>query len=166
MCLVLVLRMEDVRWLKTMLSSELEVRSPKSDKKEASYLAGNCMKLYRDSVLIGYAEMRTVGSHTEITTVLVDPKVRGQGVGKKLIESAIQQIGHNKILCCTKDPAMARGLQKLKFKSVGWPGFWTAVVLSFNTSTRLVSMLIRFDFKRIWRQGKGIHKYERYEFKK
>ena len=58
---------------------------------------------------------------------------------------------------------MAKVLQNLDFKSIGWPGFWTATVLTFNTFARLFSMLIRFEFRRIWQQGKGIHKYERYE---
>ena len=158
--------MEDVRWLKKMLSSELEVRPPSSDKKEAKYLAGNCAKIYRDGDLIGYAEMRKVGSHTEISTVLVDKDFRKQGIGKELIEKAVKQIKSDKILCCTKNPAMAKVLQNLTFKSIGWPGLSTAIMLTFNTFARLLSMLIRFEFKRIWRQGKGIHKYERYEFKK
>jgi len=155
--------MEEVRWLKAMLSSELEVRPPTSDKKEEKYLAGNCAKIYRDGNLIGYAEMRKVGSHIEISTVLVDKDFRSQGVGRELIEKAVKQIGNQKILCCTKNPAMAKVLQNLSFKSIGWPGFWTATILTFNTFARLFSMLIRLEFKRIWRQGKGIHKYERYE---
>ena len=158
--------MEEVRWLKAMLSTELEVRPPASDKKEAKYLQGDCAKIYRDNKLIGYAEMRKVGSHTEISTVLVDNDFRGQGVGKDLIEQAVKLIENNKILCCTKNPAMAKVLQNLKFNSIGWPGFWTATILTFNTFARLLSMLIRFEFKRIWRQGKGIHKYERYELKR
>jgi len=158
--------MEDVRWLKSMLRDELEVRPPSSDKKETRFLTGNCVKIYRESTLIAYAEMRKVGSHTEISTVLVDPKYRSQGIGKELIEMAIDKIENNKILCCTKNPAMATVLQNLKFQSIGWPGFSTAVILTFNTFARLISMLIRLDFKRIWRQGKGIHKYERYELKK
>ena len=84
--------MEDVRWLKAMLSSELEVRPPASDKKEAKYLTGNCVKIYRDGNLVAYAEMRKVGSHTEISTVLVDSKYRNQGIGKELIEKAIREI--------------------------------------------------------------------------
>ena len=79
---------------------------------------------------------------------------------------AIDKIENNKILCCTKNPAMATVLQNLKFQSIGWPGFSTAAILTFNTFARLISMLIRLEFKRIWRQGKGIHKYERYELKK
>jgi len=158
--------MEDVRWLKAMLSKELEVRPPKSDKNEAKYLAGNCVKLYRNGNLIGYTEMRKVGNHIEISTVLVDSKFRNQGVAKELIEMAIGQINHEKILCCTKNPAMAKVLQNLKFNSIGWPSFSTATILTFNTFVRLVSMLIRFEFKRIWIQGKGIHKYERYELEK
>ena len=158
--------MEEVRWLKAMLSTELEVRPPASDKKEAKFLHGDCAKIYREDNLIGYAEMRKVGSHTEISTVLVDKDFRGQGVGKELIEQAVKQIKNDKILCCTKNPAMAKVLQKLNFNSIGWPGFWTATILTFNTFARLFSMLIRFEFKRIWRQGKGILKYERYELKK
>jgi GNAT superfamily N-acetyltransferase len=149
-----------------MLSSELEVRPPASDKKEAKYLRGNCVKVYRDDAIVAYAEMRTVGSHTEISTVLVDARYRNQGIGKELIEKAIRKIENNKILCCTKNPAMATVLQNLKFQSIGWPGFSTAAILTFNTFARLVSMLIRLEFKRIWRQGKGIHRYERYELKK
>ena len=155
--------MEEIEWLKDMLSRELEVRPPMNDKKEAKLLAGNCVTLYDGLSIIGYAEMRKVGGHTEISTVLVDPSQRNKGVGKKLILKAIKSIESGKILCCTKNPAMAKVLQNLDFKSIGWPGFWTATVLTFNTFARLFSMLIRFEFRRIWQQGKGIHKYERYE---
>ena len=157
--------MEDVKWLKSMLAKELEVRPPSSDKKEAKYLAGNCLKLYREGKLIAYAEMRKVGSHTEISTVLVDEKLRGQGIGKELIEKSVEKIESGKILCCTKNPVMAKILQKRGFKSIGWPGFSTAMILTLNTFARLLSMLIRFEFKRIWRQGKVIYRYERYELK-
>ncbi len=158
--------MEDVKWLKSMLANELEVRPPTSDKKEAKYLAGNCLKLYREDKLIAYAEMRKVGSHTEISTVLVDEKLRGQGIGKELIKKSVEKIESGKILCCTKNPVMAKILQERGFNSIGWPGFSTAMVLALNTFARLLSMLIRFEFKRIWLQGKVIHRYERYELKK
>ena len=158
--------MEEVRWLKYMLSTELEVRPPTSDKNEAKCLQGECAKIYRDGNLIAYAEMRKIGRHTEINTVIVDKNFRGQGVGKELIEQAVKQIKNDKILCCTKNPALAKVLQGLKFNSIGCPGFWTATVLTFNTLARLLSMIIRFEFRRIWRQGKGILKYERYELKR
>ncbi len=155
--------MEEVKWLKAMLRRELEVRPPMSDKKEAKLLAGNCVTLYRDGGIIGYAEMRKVGNHTEISTVLVDSSQRNKGVGKELILKAIESIESGKVLCCTKNPAMAKVLQNLEFKSIGWPGLSTAIVLTFNTFARLFAMLIRFEFSRILQQGKGIHKYERYE---
>ena len=96
--------MEEVRWLKTMLSTELEVRPPTSDKKEAKYLQGDCAKIYRDGDIIGYAEMRKVGSHTEISTVLVDNNFRGQGVGKELIGMAVKQIKNDKSNRTRKNP--------------------------------------------------------------
>ena len=161
-----LLYMEEVKWLKFMLSRELAVRPPMNDKKEAKLLAGNCVKLHRDGEIIGYAEIKKLGNHTEISTVLVDPSHRNRGVGKELISKVVESIGSGKILSFTKNPAMAKVLQDLNFKSIGWPGFWTATVLTFNTIARLFSMLIRFEFRRIWQQGKGIHKYERYELTK
>lgn len=161
-----LLFMEEVQWLKAMLRRELEVRPPMSDKKEAKLLAGNCVILHDRGEIVGYAEMRKVGKHTEISTVLVDPSQRNKGVGKELILKAVESIENDKILCCTKNPAMAKVLQNLDFKSIGWPGFSTATVLTLNTFARLFSMVIRFEFRRIWQQGKGIHKYERYELTK
>ena len=158
-----LLYMEEVEWLKAMLSRELAVRPPMNNKKEAKLLAGNCVKLHRDGEIIGYAEIRKVGNHTEISTVLVDSSHRNKGLGKELISKAVESIGSGKILCCTKNPVMAKVLQGLDFNSIGWPGFWTATVLMLNTFARLYSMLIRFEFRRIWQQGKGIHKFERYE---
>mgnify|MGYP001246177979 CR=1 FL=1 len=158
--------MKDVDWLKSMLALEREVRPPSSAKREQKYLDGNCVKLYHDGKIVAYAEMRKVGKHTEISTVLVDPSQRNKGVGKELILKAVESIENDKILCCTKNPAMAKVLQNLEFKSIGWPGFSTATVLTFNTFARLFSMLIRFEFRRIWQQGQGIHKYERYELTK
>ena len=137
--------MEEVKWLKAMLRRELEVRPPMSDKKEAKLLAGNCVTLYRDGGIIGYAEMRKVGNHTEISTVLVDSSQRNKGVGKELILKAIESIESGKVLCCTKNPAMAKVLQNLNFKSIGWPGLTTATMLTFNTFARLFSMLIRLS---------------------
>jgi predicted GNAT family acetyltransferase len=158
--------MKDVDWLKSMLAIEREVRPPSSTRREQKYLDGNCVKLYHDGKIVAYAEMRKVGKHTEISTVLVDPSQRNKGVGKELILKAVESIENDKILCCTKNPAMAKVLQNLDFKSIGWPGLSTATMLTFNTFARLFSMLIRFEFRRIWQQGKGIHKYERYELTK
>ena len=62
----------------------------------------------------------------------------------------------------TKNPAMAKVLKDLGFTVKKWPGFYTYLILSINTIRRLFSMLIRFEFKRIWQQGKGIHKYDMY----
>ena len=155
--------MEDVDWLRSMLSMEREVRPPGSKKSENKYLTGNCVKLYDRERIIAYAEMRKVGSHVEISTVLVDPEYRNKGYGKELICQAVKKIDHNKILCCTKNPAMAKMLHSLDFKITKWPGFWTYFVLSVYTIKRLFSMLVRLDFKRIWQQGKGIHKYDLFE---
>ena len=152
--------MDDVEWLLSTLSSELEVRPPTSRRREAKYLAGNCVKLYHGKQLIAYAEMRMVGRHMEISTVLVDSNYRAQGKGKELIKKALESITCDKILCCTKNPAMAKVLHDLGFTVKKWPGFFTYTILSINTIRRLFSMLLRFEFKRIWQQGKGIHTYD------
>ena len=152
--------MDDVEWLLSTLSSELEVRPPTSRRREAKYLAGNCVKLYHGKQLIAYAEMRMVGRHMEISTVLVDSNYRAQGKGKELIKKALESITCDKILCCTKNPAMAKVLHDLGFTVKKWPGFYTYTILSINTIRRLFSMLLRFEFKRIWQQGKGIHTYD------
>ena len=152
--------MDDVEWLLSTLSSELEVRPPTSRRREAKYLAGNCVKLYQGEQLIAYAEMRMVGHHMEISTVLVDANYRSQGKGKELIKKALESITCDKILCCTKNPAMAKVLHDLGFTVKKWPGFYTYAILSINTIRRLFSMLLRFEFKRIWQQGKGIHTYD------
>jgi len=101
-----------------------------------------------------------VGRHMEISTVLVDSNYRGQGKGKELIKKALESITCDKILCCTKNPAMAKVLHDLGFTVKKWPGFYTYTILSINTIRRLFSMLLRFEFKRIWQQGKGIHTYD------
>ena len=54
--------MEDVDWLRSMLSMEQEVRPPGSKKSEAKFLDGNCVKLYDKDRIVAYAEMRKVGS--------------------------------------------------------------------------------------------------------
>ena len=155
--------MEDVDWLQSMLSKEREVRPPGSKKSEQRYLDGNCVKLYDNDRIVAYAEMRRVGSHVEISTVLVDLEYRNNGYGKRIIEAALANIKHSKVMACTKNPAMAKVLDSLGFKVTKWPGFWTNFILSINTIKRLIAMLIRFDFKRIWQQGKGIHKYDQFE---
>ena len=152
--------MDDVEWLQSTLSAELEVRPPTSRRREDRYLAGNCVKLYHGEQLIAYAEMRMVGRHMEISTVLVDAKYRGQGKGKELISKALASITCDKILCCTKNPAMAKVLKDHGFTVKKWPGSYTYLILSINTMRRLFSMLLRFEFNRIWQQGKGIHTYD------
>ena len=99
----------------------------------------------------------------EISTVLVDPEYRNQGYGKKLMQQAVEKIEHNKIMCCTKNPAMAKLLHELDFKITKWPGLWTNFVLTIYTFRRLISMIIRLDFKRIWLQGKNILNYDQFE---
>jgi len=158
--------MEDVDWLISMLSNELEVRPPSRRKREQRFLDGDCVKLYDNGRIFAYAEMRMVGKYMEISTVLIDPKYRGKGHGKELIEKALQHITKDKILCCTKNPAMAKVLGNLDFKVTKWPGFWTFLILSINTVRRMFSMIFRLEFRRIWRQGKGIHKYDMFEIKR
>ena len=158
--------MEDVDWLRSMLSNELEVRPPRSKKSEQRFLDGNCVKLYDNNRIVAYAEMHRVGSHVEISTVLVDHEYRNKGIGKRLVKQVMGEINHNKILCCTKNPAMAKVLDSLGFKPTKWPGIWTNFVLSINIIRRFISMLIRFDFTRIWQQGKGIHRYSLFEIKR
>lgn len=165
-CSQLVPDMEDCVWLRSMLTSELEVRPPRSERKEKQALAGFCTTIYDNGRLVAFAEMRKVGSHVEISTVLVDPAHRGRGVGKSLIRTSVEQIEGSLVLCCTKNPAMAKVLKSLGFTAVGWPGISTAIGLTINTIGRLLSMLIRFEFKRIWIQGKGILAYERYVLEK
>ena len=120
--------MDDVEWLLSTLSAELEVRPPTSRRREARYLAGNCVKLYHGEQLIAYAEMRMVGRHMEISTVLVDAKYRGQGKGKELIKKALDTITCEKILCCTKNPAMAKVLRDLGFTVKQWPGSYLSLI--------------------------------------
>jgi GNAT superfamily N-acetyltransferase len=158
--------MEDAAWLKTMLASELEVRPPRSLQSEGKALERWCSKIHIEGRLVAFAEMRKVGSHVEISTVLVDKNHRGMGVGGLLIEDALEHIPDGKVLCCTKNPAMAAVLQKQGFSPIGWPGTKTAVSLSVNTVRRLASMLFRLEFRRVWIQGKGILKYERYELRR
>ena len=90
--------MEDVDWLRSMLSMEQEVRPPGSKKSETKFLNGNCVKLHDGKRIVAYAEMRKVGSHVEISTVLVDPEYRNKGYGKRLIEQAVKKIDYNKTL--------------------------------------------------------------------
>ena len=158
--------MEDVDWLRSMLSNEREVRPPRSKKSEQRFLERNCVKLYDNDRIVAYAEMHRVGSHVEISTVLVDHEYRNKGFGKRLVKQMMGEINHHKILCCTKNPAMAKVLHSLGFKKTKWPGIWTNFILCINIIRRFISMLIRFDFARIWQQGKGIHRYSLFEIKR
>ena len=74
--------MEDCVWLRSMLASELEVRPPKSERKEKQALDGFCSTLRDNGQLIAFAEMRKVGSHVEISTVLVDQPIVARAWGK------------------------------------------------------------------------------------
>ena len=153
--------MEEVDWLKLMLTTELELRPPSTTRSEQKTLRGNTVKLYDDDdKIIAYAEMRKVGSHVEISTVLVDPKYRGKGYGRQLIKQALQQMDGEKILCITKNPSMAKVLQNLDFSISKWLGFHTFFAICYNTIKRFFSMLVRLDVKRIWYQAKGIHRYD------
>ena len=87
---------------------------------------------------------------------------RGMSSGGLLIKVAFKHIPDRKILCCNKNPARAAVLQKQGISPIGWTGTKTVVSLSRNTIARLVSMLLCLEFRRVWNQGKGIHKYERY----
>ena len=83
-----LLYMEEVKWLKFMLSHELAVRPPMNDKKEAKLLAGNCVKLHRDGEIIGYAEIRKVFSVSKIGKIagcLVNEGIVKKGCSFRLL---------------------------------------------------------------------------------
>lgn len=154
--------MDDVAWLRDMLARELEVRPPRAATAEARALAGDCITLRREARLVAFAEIRRLGPATEISTVLVDPDHRGQGLGVTLIEKAMESIETPMVFSATKHPAMARTLERAGFTRVRWPGTRLMLHLIWNTLGRMFEMLWRLEFRRIWVQGRSIFGYTRY----
>ncbi len=158
--------MEDAVWLREMLSLEMEVRPPRNLKAEQKFLDGNVATLRHDGRIIGYTDLRDYGKTAEITTFIIDPKYRGMGNASKLVLKAIESCPQQIILCCTKNPKMAKVLENCGFEITHWPGLKEYFLLTINTIKRIFSMIFRFEFKRLWIQAKGFMKYKIYKLEK
>ena len=155
--------MQDAQWLREMLSQELEVRPPHSLKREQRLLTGNVTTLRNDGSLIGYTNIRDYGKTAEITTFIIDPEFRGKGNAKKLILKVIELTPHKMILSCTRNPKMAAALEGCGFEITYWPGLKEYFLLTINAIKRILTMLFRLEFKRLWVQTKGFTKYKIYK---
>ena len=158
--------MEVVDWLRLMLANEMEVRAPRSRKSELKFIQNNCVLLQKNGEYMGFAELRTMGKSTEITTFVIDPKVRGKGYGKLLIEECIKQSKSDYILSCTKNAAMSSLLEKCGFSQVRWPGLVENFWITVNTFRSIFQMLLLWEWKRLWHKGKGIFSYKKYQLKR
>ena len=154
--------MQDAAWLHEMLSQELEVRPPRSLKAEQRCFSGNIVTLRFEGDIIGYTNIRDYGKTAEITTFIIDPKFIGKGNAKKLVLKAIESTPQKIILSCTKNPKMAATLEDCGFEIIGWPGLKECFLLTINTVKRIISMIFRLEFKRLWTQVKGSMKYKIY----
>jgi len=141
----------------------MEVRPPRSLRVEQKILAGNVVTLRIDDDIIGFTEIRSYGKTAEIATFIIDPKYRGKGNAKKLVLKAIKISPQKRIISCTKNPKMARVLEDCGFEITHWPGLKEYILLTINTIKRVLSMIFRLEFKRLWVQAKGFTKYKIYK---
>ena len=145
---------EDLGWLKSMASEELDLRPPS--------LVGidqNSIILRDESgIAIAHATVTNRWQGKEINTFLVDPNHRGKGLSHKLLS----KINEVRVFCYTRNPRLQSALGKAGYSRSIFPGIIATLNLAITRTGLLIWMLATFDFKRIFHQIINLPKYKLY----
>ena len=137
--------MEEREWLAKQLANELDLISC-SEK--------NSRFIYRDEKPIAHYSIVGRGGIKELTTVLVDPEFRGQGLSYEILEHCTE-----KTCVFTKNPALVKALEKSGFKSAWWPGFIPFIIMMFDRAWRLIKMILSLNLRRCLHQCRHLFSY-------
>ena len=137
--------MGDREWLAKQLAGELDLISCRE--KKSRYI-------YRDKKPIAHYSIVGRGGIKELTTVVVDPEFRGQGLSYEILEQC-----QGPTCVFTKNLALINSLEKTGFKSAWWPGFIPFTVMMFDRVWRVVKMVLTLDFKRCLHQCRHLFSY-------
>ena len=145
---------EDLGWLKSMASEELDLRPPS--------LVGidqNSIILRDESgIAIAHATVTNRWQGKEINTFLVDPNHRGKGLSHKLLS----KINEGRVFCYTRNSRLQSALEKAGYSKKLFPGIIATFNLALTRTGLLIWMLATFDFKRIFHQIINFPKYKLY----
>ena len=137
--------MGDREWLANQLANELDLISCKPK---------HSIFIYRDKKPIAHYSIVGRGGIKELTTVLVDPEFRGQGISYQILEKCT-----SKTCVFTKNPALINSLEKSGFKSAWWPGFVPFVIMMFDRAWRLTKMIFTLNLRRCLHQCRHFFSY-------
>ena len=100
----------DAEWLISMLSTEYDLRPPRSMAAEAKYLSNPNSVLLHDKtgIAIGHAALIRLGSDLELVCVVIAPEKRGTGLSHHLIQEVLKKrSGRDRVLCWTRENGRA-----------------------------------------------------------
>ena len=146
--------LEDLHWLKSMASQELDLRPPSLVR-----IDRNSIILHDESgIPIAHTTVTNRWHGSEINTFLVDSKHRGKGLSHKLLS----KINGNRVFCYTRNPRLQSALVKAGYSKSLFPGIIATLNLALTRTGLLIWMLAIFDFKRIFHQIINLPKYKLY----
>lgn len=158
---------DDLDWLSTQISQELDIRPKYSKKTEKKLLENATIIRNEKSEIIAYAELVNHLKGVEIGTVLVDPNHRGEGYGYNLLQLVLEKTDSNLVFLYTKSPALKAICTKLGFKRKGIPSVLSGIsILLMKMPKRFLTTVFRADFKRLWVQTITLRQYHCYVLKR
>lgn len=147
-------QLEDLHWLKSMASKELDLRPP-----SLMNIGRNSIILHDDSGKpIAYTMLTNRWHGSEINSFLVDPEHRGKGLSHKLLS----KINQSRVFCYTRNSRLQSALEKAGYSRKLFPGIIATLNLIFTRTGLLIWMFATFDFKRIFHQIINLPKYKLY----
>lgn len=157
----------DLDWVSTQISQELDIRPRYSKKTEKKLLKNAIIIRNEKSEIIAYAETVNHLKGVEIGTVLVDPNHRGEGYGYNLIQSVLANIDSELVFLYTKSPALKTICTKLGFRRKGIPSLLSGIsILVMKMPKRFLATVFKADFKRLWIQTITLRQYHCYVLKR
>ena len=155
----------DAEWLISMLSTEYDLRPPRSMAAEAKYLSNPNSVLLHDKagIAIGHAALIRLGSDLELVCVVIAPEKRGTGLSHHLIQEVLtKRSGRGRVLCWTRSRSLASTLLVAGFKRRSWPGFTMALRVLADRTRRVLRQVFGLHFGRLWHQTLHLGQYNLY----
>lgn len=155
------MRKADEEWLKSMVSAELDLLYP-AKKADNQFIYGKDGKPVAFSSLsrrFGKYGGRSEGiiGFSELTTVAVDPTVRGTGLSRGIIARCT-----GPTLVYTRHPALAKTLLKNGFTQIRWAGLTLSLSVFINRCRKGLWMVFTLQFRRIFHMIRHIATYKLY----
>lgn len=142
----------DARWLLQRLREEEDLRPPYRLQRELRWVTQATVLRDEHGSLTAYTELRKHLFAVELTTVVVDPHHRGQGLSHTLVNAAVQSTAARPLILFTRSAALETAVARVGFVQ---RRIWNPLTLSSVGARALMRcgrMLMLGDVRKLWAQ--------------